>query len=246
MHSKVDILNTTDKQLAILIDPDKACLQHLEHLVSYANQGMFDFFMVGGSLTFFSMQKVVDYLKLNSNLPVVLFPGDVEQVVPNADAILFLSLVSGRNAEYLIGKHVLVAKRLKNTGMKIIPTGYILISGDRPSSVQYLTQTQPIPRNKPDLAAATALAAQMLGMQAIYLEAGSNAKQFVPVELIQTVRNEIEIPLIVGGGIKTAKHLLEVYNAGADIAVIGTAVEQNPHLIPEFYKVYKKVKNSKL
>ncbi len=246
MHSIIDILDNSHKQLAILVDPDKADLQYLQQLIDYAKQGMFDFFMVGGSLTFFSVQKVVDYLKTNSNLPVVLFPGDVEQVVPNADAILFLSLVSGRNAEYLIGKHVLVAKRLKNTGMQIIPTGYILISGDKPSSIQYLTQTQPIPRDKPDLAAATALAAQMLGMQIIYLEAGSNAKQFVPTGLIQTVKNEIDIPLIVGGGIKTPKHLHEVYNAGADIAVIGTAVEQNPRLIPEFYKVCQKVKSAKL
>ncbi len=237
-------LKNGQKQLAVLIDPDKAKPDFLNQILTFANKKMFDFFLVGGSLTQFSTQTVVDYLKINTDLPVVLFPGDIEQVVFNADAILFLSLVSGRNPEYLIGKHVLVAKKLKNSNMQILPTGYILISSNQPTAVQYITQTQPIPRTKPDLVAATALAAQLLGMKAVYLEAGSNADQAVPPEIISTVRKEIEIPIFVGGGIKSPKQMIDSYNAGADVVVIGSVVEKNPQKIAEFANAFrKKVKN---
>jgi putative glycerol-1-phosphate prenyltransferase len=240
---KLDLHKTP--QLGILVDPDKARPNHLEKLVTFAKAGMFDFFLVGGSLTHNSTAHVVDFLKLHKTLPVVLFPGDIEQIVYNADAVLFLSLVSGRNPEYLIGKHVLVAKRLKNSTMQIIPTAYILISSENPTAVQYITQTQPIPRNKPELVVATALAAELLGMKMIYLEAGSNADEPVSEEIVRNVKKEVNLPLIVGGGIRTPKQMLELYNAGADIIVIGSAVEENPNLVPKFARVFRKFLNSR-
>lgn len=237
-------LKPGQKHLAVLIDPDKAKPAFLNQILTFANKKMFDFFLVGGSLTSFSTQTVVDYLKINGNLPVVLFPGDIEQVALNADAILLLSLVSGRNPEYLIGKHVLVARKLKNSQMHILPTGYILISSNQPTAVQYITQTQPIPRTKPDIAAATALAAQLLGMKAIYLEAGSNADQNVPTEIISAVRQEVDIPIFTGGGIKSPKQMLQAYNAGADVVVIGSVIEQNPLKLADFADAFrKKIKN---
>ncbi len=234
-----NIITTEKKQLAILVDPDKAHPDNLKLITNYANQGMVDFFLVGGSITNLSSDHVVDFLKLNSNKPVILFPGDIEQIAYNADGILFLSLVSGRNPEYLIGKHVIVAKKLKNSKLTVIPTAYILISSSLPTSVQYISQTQPIPRNKPQIAAATALAAQMLGMKAVYLETGSNANEPVPVDVIREVKNEVSVPVIVGGGIKKPKHMIDAYNAGADIVVIGSAVEENPEILPHFHQTLK-------
>ncbi len=225
------------KYLAVLVDPDKASPGHLEILSQYANERMFDFFFVGGSLTTKSTSHVIDFLKLRTDLPVILFPGDLEQVAYNADAILFLSLVSGRNPEYLIGKHVLVAQKIKNSTLQVIPTGYILISSSQPTAVQYITQTQPIPRNKPQLAAATALAAELLGMQAVYLEAGSNAKEAVPLDVVSEVRKQIGIPLIVGGGIRTPNLMSDVFNAGADVVVVGSVVEENPKVLLKFSAV---------
>ncbi len=233
-------------QLAILIDPDKydSCLY--KPVIKAANQGDFDFLMVGGSLTFKSVADIVRDLKEKTDLPVVLFPGDLEQICYQADALLFLSLLSGRNPEYLIGKHVLTAKRLKDSGMQIIPTGYLLISSGGMSSVQYMTQTLPLPADKPQLSVATALAGELLGMQMIYLEAGSNANAAVPEEIISAVKADLDIPLMVGGGIRSPEQMIRTYNAGADIVVIGSAIEQNPERINEFVLAFAEIKKSKL
>ena len=233
------------KQLAILIDPDKFDSRKYSPVIEAAMRREFDFFLVGGSLTFNPVDTVVDFLQANTPLPVILFPGDMEQVYLKADGILFLSLVSGRNSEYLIGKHVLVAKRLKDSGMQVVPTGYILIGGGGKTSIEYITQTHSLPANKPQLAVATAVAAELLGMKLIYLEAGSNSISPVPAGMISAVRQNIQIPLMVGGGIKDQHKLEAAYNAGADIAVIGSALEEDPRQIDRFVSVLQKVKSQK-
>ena len=231
------------KKLAVLIDPDKFTPDHYRPVIEAAVEGGFDFFLVGGSLTFSPVGPVVDFLHENTPLPVILFPGDVEQVYTGADAILFLSLISGRNSEYLIGKHVLVAKRLKDSGMQVIPTGYILVGGDGRSSVEYMTQTHSIPWDKPQLAVATAIAGELLGMKLIYLEAGSNASSPVPQAIITAVKQNIDVPLMVGGGIRNEQQMTKAYNAGADIVVIGSALETNPQKINGFVSQLQQFKN---
>ncbi len=231
-----------DKQLCVLIDPDNFSPSLYKPVIEAARGRDFDFFLVGGSLTFAPIDDVVTYLRENTPLPVVLFPGDIEQISYQAHGILFLSLISGRNSEYLIGKHVLVAKRLKDSGLQIVPTGYILIGGRGKTSVEYITQTHAIPYNKPQLAVATAVAGELLGMKLIYLEAGSNASDPVPQGIIKAVRENLDIPLMVGGGIRTSQQLEAVYNAGADIAVIGSALEENPVRIRDFVSVLHKFK----
>jgi len=235
-----DLFRENSPKLAVLIDPDKACETHLGTLAGYAAKGMIDFFFVGGSITYSPVKPVVKFLKDKTDIPVILFPGDEQQVCTSADAILFLSLISGRNPEYLIGKHVQSAMKVKASGLEVIPTGYILVEGNKISTTQYITQTFPIPSGNTQLAVATAVAGELLGMKAIYLEAGSNAKEAVRAEIISAVRKNTDIPLIVGGGIKSASAAQEAINAGAGIIVIGTAVEQNPHVIAEISEVFNR------
>ncbi len=231
------------KKLAVLLDPDKFNPDHYRPVIKAAEQREFDFFLVGGSLTFLAVDAVVDYLHEHSPLPVILFPGDLEQVYTGADGILFLSLISGRNSEYLIGKHVLVAKRLKDSGMQVIPTGYILVGGHGKTSVEYITQTHSLPLDKPQLAVATAVAGELLGMKLIYLEAGSNASSPVPQAVITAVKQNIDLPLMVGGGIRDEQQMIKAYNAGADIVVIGSALEANPQKIKRFVSQLQQFKN---
>jgi len=169
-------------------------------------------------------------LKSKTSLPVVLFPGSAMQFAPNADGILFLSLISGRNPDFLIGQHVAVAPTVKQSGVEVIPTGYILIDGGSPTSVQYMSQTMPIPNTKPEIAVATAIAGELLGLKAIYLEAGSGAMVPVPAVLIQAVRKAITIPIIVGGGIRTREQYQSALDAGANLVVVGNGLEANPQL----------------
>jgi putative glycerol-1-phosphate prenyltransferase len=191
---------------------------------------------VGGSQLKISFSNLIETFKKELNIPVVLFPGDVTQFSPNADALLFISLISGRNAEYLISQHVNAAIPIKKSGLEVIPTGYILIDGAKKSAVEYISNTQPIPRDKNDIALATALAGELLGMKAIYLEAGSGANMPVPLEMIQHVKAQISVPLIVGGGIKNITQLQAAYRAGADLVVIGNVLETEPAKIEEFLK----------
>lgn len=230
------------RSLAVLIDPDKSKNQNLALITELSNIYGVDYFFVGGSILMDEeLDHTIQYIKRESNIPVILFPGNEMQIHPEADALLFLSLISGRNPEYLISKHVTVAPQIKKLGLPVIPTGYILMHGAMPSTTSYITNTQPIPIDKPDLAVATALAGELLGMQLIYLEGGSGTRDAITTQTIIRVRSEIELPILVGGGINGPKKLGENYRAGADIQVVGTAIEKNPELIQSFCKIRDKV-----
>ncbi|MFZ4581238.1 MAG: geranylgeranylglyceryl/heptaprenylglyceryl phosphate synthase [Paludibacter sp.] len=222
------------KMLAVLIDPDKCNSEHLHKLLPLLKIHTPDFIFVGGSQLKISFSDLIETFKHELHIPVVLFPGDVTQFSPNADALLFISLISGRNAEYLISQHVNAAIPIKKSGLEVIPTGYILIDGGKKSAVEYISNTQPIPRDKNDIALATALAGELLGMKAIYLEAGSGANLPVLHDMIQHVKAQISVPIIVGGGIKNNAQLQAAYRAGADLVVIGNILETEPAKIEEF------------
>jgi len=216
-----------EKSLAVLIDPDKFYSGSLTVLEDTVKKYAPSYFFVGGSfLTRAVTEKVIDTLKSRFSLPVILFPGDYAQLTPKADAVLFLSLLSGRNPEYLAGQQVKAAPLLYQWQIPVLSTGYILVDSGSLTTVQYLTQTLPVPRTKPDLAVATALAAQMMGMQNVYLEAGSGAERPVPLEMVKQVREHITVPLIVGGGISVDR-LTDYFEAGANVVVIGTYFENN-------------------
>lgn len=184
--------------------------------------------MIGGSLLFTHiLDKFVTIVKNHTQLPVILFPGNALQISHKADGILFLSLISGRNPEFLIGNQVIAAPLLKGSNVEILPTGYLLIESGNETTASYISNTKPIPRNKPEIAMATALAGEMMGHQLMYLDGGSGAQQIVPTEMIKLVAKNINIPLIVGGGIKNQKQLDEAFKNGADLVVIGTAFEND-------------------
>lgn len=229
--------NKGDKGFALLIDPDKSDQDYLEKCVLIAVEAKAKFILVGGSLVFNPIEPVFKSLRKLCNLPLVLFPGSALQVCSEADTILFLSLISGRNPEYLIGNHVIAAPIIKNHDLEVIPTGYMLIDGGHTTAVEYISQTKPIPANKPDLAVATALAGEMLGQKLIYMDSGSGANNPVSSQIIEAVSNAIDVPLIVGGGIKSASQALSAYNAGADIIVVGNKVEENPDFLNEIKKI---------
>jgi len=222
------------KQVAVLIDPDKQTEESLAQLVDLAENARTDFFFVGGSLLLEDrFEKTISYIKERSKIPVIIFPGNNYQISAKADAILFLSLISGRNPEYLIGQQVIAAPLIKEANLETIPTSYLLIDGGRISTTSYITQTVPIPNDKPDIAVATALAGEMLGMKLIYLEAGSGAINSVSAEMIKAVKKNISVPLIVGGGIRSAEQAEEICKAGADIIVVGNILEKEPQLLME-------------
>jgi phosphoglycerol geranylgeranyltransferase len=230
------------KSIAVLIDPDKVDeLSRLQYLINLASENCIDFFFVGGSLvTTTNLSDVVRLIKQNVNIPVVLFPGNAIQIESSADAILFLSLISGRNPELLIGQHVVAAPILKNTKLEIIPTGYVLINSGKTTSVAYISNTIPLPEDKYSLAACTALAGQMLGLQTIYLDAGSGAEREISQKMIAAVRRAISVPLIIGGGINTSEKAMNALEAGADMIVIGNALEKNPDMLIEISdKIYE-------
>lgn len=214
------------KLLAILVDPDKHDPGSIDALGEIAGRYGVDFILVGGSLVSGSVDDTVARIRESSDLPVILFPGNVLQISPRADGILLLSLISGRNPEFLIGNHVIAAPVLSKTNLEIIPTGYILIENGRTTSVEYMSNTKPIPADKIELAVATAMAGEMLGHKLIYLDAGSGAVEHVNAEMIRAVRDRIRIPLVVGGGIHTADQIRGTYRAGADIIVVGSAAER--------------------
>jgi len=223
------------KHLAVLIDPDSiASEQQLITICEYSNASKVDYILVGGSLiTNGFFDTCVGIIKQHTNIPVVLFPGNIMQVNKEADAILFLSLISGRNPDLLIGKHVLAAPMLKHSGLEIIPTGYMLIDGGNITSVSYMSNTTPIPSEKNGIAACTAMAGEMLGLQVIYMDAGSGAQQSIPTALISAVRENVEAPIFIGGGIKTPLAAIAACKAGADVVVVGNAFEKDPLLIQE-------------
>lgn len=218
------------KLLAILLDPDKIALENLENLVQKINQSPATHIFVGGSIVKATiLEELISELKQKTNLPVVIFPGDPSQISPQADAILFLSLLSGRNPDYLIEYQVQAAPILKKMNLEVISTGYILIESGNETAVARVSKTEPLNRDNLDLVLATAQAGEMLGNKLIYLEAGSGARKPVPLEMIQLISENIKIPIIVGGGIVDLHGIQKAYNAGADLVVIGTAFENNSH-----------------
>jgi putative glycerol-1-phosphate prenyltransferase len=221
------------KSIAVLIDPDKVeDPARLTQLINLASENCIDYFFVGGSLiTTSNLAQIVRQIKDHVKIPVVLFPGNSIQIEPTADALLFLSLISGRNPELLIGQHVVAAPIIRNTKLEVIPTGYMLINSGRITSAAYISNTMPIPDDKYSLAAATAMAGEMLGLQAMYMDAGSGAEKEISAKMIASVRKAIEIPLIVGGGINTSQKALRALEAGADMVVIGNALEKDPELL---------------
>ncbi len=220
------------KSFAVLIDPDHTFDPgKMDRIISLAVQFNTDFFFVGGSYFLENnIRECIDKIKSACNIPVILFPGNVSHIDYNADAVLFLSLISGRNPDYLIGQHVIAAPGLKKKGVEVIPTGYILIDGGRTTTVSYISFSNPIPQDQPGLAAATALAGEMLGLRLAYLEAGSGAINPVSEKVISQVSSMINVPLIVGGGINSPEKAESSYRAGADMIVVGNKIE----LLPEF------------
>lgn len=222
------LFKSVSKGIALLIDPEKADDEAvLQELLKKADFAGIDFLFVGGStVTREQFERTVHTIKKYSSLPLVIFPGSSQQLSPEADAILFLSLISGRNPDYLIGHQVQSAPELFEMAIEVIPTGYILIDGDTQSSVAYVSQTTPIPRNNITIVKHTAMAGILLGQQLIYLDAGSGAKEVVPQNIIASVAN-LTIPIIVGGGIRSAKQIQEAHASGAAIVVIGNHIEKH-------------------
>jgi phosphoglycerol geranylgeranyltransferase len=220
-----------NKSIALLLDPDKAKGDSLSKILRIAGESNTDYILAGGSLTFNSIDILIDNIKELSKIPVVLFPGNLLQLTLKADIILLLSLISGRNPELLIGNHVTAAPYLKNVKEKLISVGYILISCGNRTSVEYISQTESIPSDKPEIAVATAIAGEMLGLKMIYLEAGSGAANPVPVSIVRAVKENVSIPVAVGGGIKNKKEVEEIFKAGADLIILGNGCEKNPDLL---------------
>ncbi|UTA68543.1 geranylgeranylglyceryl/heptaprenylglyceryl phosphate synthase [Emticicia sp. 21SJ11W-3] len=226
------------KALAVLLDPDKVEIATFNQFLYSCVENRVDFFFVGGSLiTNQMMAEMIAVIRQQTNIPVVIFPGNSLHIEPSADGILLLSLISGRNPDYLIGQHVISAPLLKHSGLEILPTGYILVDSGRQTTVSYISNTTPIPHDKADIAACTAIAGEMLGLRLIYLDGGSGAINPVSAKMIRMVRENIAAPLIVGGGINSAQKAHDALEAGADIIVIGNAFEKNPALLPEIAEV---------
>ncbi len=237
MHTKVLDYITKAKQkneklLAILLDPDKIELDKLALVVKKITNANVHLIFVGGSLLFKNvLDAFVKIIKDNTNLPVLLFPSNAIQITDNADAILFLQLISGRNSEYLIGNQVIAAPLLKQTNLEVISTGYLLIESGRETTASYISNTKPIPAHKPEIAMATAMAGEYIGNKLIYMDGGSGALHTIPIDFIKKVSTHISIPLIIGGGLKTKKEIRTVFNAGATVVVIGTAFENDENLL---------------
>jgi len=223
------------KKIALLVDPDKCGKISLEKRLTMAEQAGVSFVFVGGSLlNYYQIDECVERIKSISNLPVILFPANGMHISERADAILFMSLISGRNPDLLIGNHVHSAPIIRKFGLEAIPTGYMIMESGHITTAQYVSNSIPLPRSKPDVAVSTAIAGEMLGLKAIYMDAGSGAEMSIPTEIIAAVKKNISIPLIVGGGIRTPEAAHKAFNAGADIIVIGNAAEENPDIVMSF------------
>lgn len=222
------------KLFGVLIDPDHAKTRQLDRIIEMSRHSSIDFFLIGGSLLLNDvLEPCLDQLKRSTDVPLVLFPGNNLQVSGRADAILLLSMISGRNPDFLIGQHVIAAPQIAKSGIEVIPTGYMLIDGGQITSAQYISNTVPIPYNKPEIAVCTAMAGVQLGLKTIYLDAGSGAKRPVSNEMISLIRNAVDVPLICGGGIGTPQQVYDKGRAGADVIIVGNAIEKEPSLILE-------------
>lgn len=230
------------KAFGLLIDPDNAEPSAILEIKRLAVEAKVDFFFVGGSLVVSTkLDDTIRILKQDCNIPVVLFPGSPSQISKNADGLLYLSLISGRNADLLIGQHVISAPAVKKSGLEIISTGYMVVDGGVPTTVSYISNALPLPWNKPDIAACTAMAGEMLGLKTLYLDCGSGAHRPVSTLMIKAVASETSIPLIVGGGITSPEAAYDACSAGADIIVVGNAIEKDTSLIKEMAYAVKKV-----
>jgi putative glycerol-1-phosphate prenyltransferase len=222
------------KSLAVLVDPDKATASSLATLVDIAVEARVDYIFVGGSLVVSdNLDACILQIKQQCSIPILLFPGSPSQISKHADALLYLSLISGRNADLLIGQHVISAPFVKKSGLEIISTGYMVIDGGAPTTVSYISNATPIPADKKEIALCTAMAGEMLGKQLIYMDAGSGAQRAISEAMIETVAQNIEVPLIIGGGIREAEKAYRNCKAGADVIVVGNAIEKDPTLIRE-------------
>lgn len=231
------------KKLAVLVDPDRHDDDSLDKLIGLLNAYPPDLVLVGGSILFTPIDLCITTLKLGTQLPIFIFPGNVMQLSDRADGVLFLSLISGRNPEFLIGNHVLAAPHLDRSGIEVIPTGYLLIENGASTSVEYMSNTRPIPAHKTELAVATAMAGEMLGLKALYLEAGSGARQSVGCDMISAIRKKTSLPIMVGGGISTTEQADAIYRAGANMVVLGTVLEEDPKLLEDFVKMRNSLRN---
>ncbi len=221
------------KSIALLLDPDKTSGKDLKRILQIASGSGTDYILVGGSLTFSSIDTLIESVKNQCRIPVVLFPGNLLQLSLKADAILLLSLISGRNPELLIGNHVIASPFLRDAREKLISVGYILVGCGKKTSVEYISQTEAIPSDKTELVVATAMAGEMLGLKMIYLEAGSGAFHPVPAGIITAVRENVSVPIAVGGGIKTRGEIAAAFKAGANLVILGNGCEKNPGLLEE-------------
>jgi putative glycerol-1-phosphate prenyltransferase len=225
------------KSIALLLDPDKAKGDSLRKILKLAGECKADYIFAGGSLTFNGIDSLIETVRDNCTIPVILFPGNLLQLTDKADVILLLSLISGRNPDLLIGNHVIAAPHLKNVKDKLVSVGYILINCGSKTSVEYISQTTAIPSDKPEIAVATALAGEMLGLKMIYLEAGSGADNPVPSDTVKAVRGNISLPIAVGGGIKKSSEIKELFDAGADLIILGNGCENNPDLLADACRI---------
>ena len=233
-QSLVDRKRHSKKSFAVLIDPDKVNDNSVEELIQLSLDAQVDYFLVGGSLVISSyLDECVQLIKRSCNIPVILFPGSPSQISKYADALLYLSLISGRNPELLIGQHVVSAPVVKKSGLEIMPTGYMVIDGGAPTTVSYISNASPLPSDKHEIAMCTAMAGEMLGMKLIYMDAGSGAKKAISESMIQKVSSCIDVPLIIGGGITTAEKAYLNCKSGADVIVVGNAIEKDASLIKE-------------
>lgn len=224
------------KMLAVLIDPEKNDLRNLASIVAILKTCPPDFIFVGGSHGVHSTDSIIQIIKEEIDTSVVLFPGDASQFSEHADALLYLSLLSGRNPEYLIGQHIKSSLAIKQSDIEVIPTAYLLIDGGKISSVEYVSNTKSIPRDKKEIVCSTAVAGELLGMHLTYLDAGSGANYPVPTEIISHVRSMTSTPLAVGGGIRSTTAIEAAFNAGADLVVVGNIFESEPDKMTEFVR----------
>ncbi|HRX93729.1 MAG TPA: geranylgeranylglyceryl/heptaprenylglyceryl phosphate synthase [Chitinophagaceae bacterium] len=222
------------KSFAVLIDPDKVDKALLDELIELSVSAKVDYLLVGGSLVISNhLDECVQHIKQHCSIPVILFPGSPSQISKHADALLYLSLISGRNPELLIGQHVVSAPFIRQSGLEIMPTGYIVVDGGAPTTVSYISNATPIPADKNEIAMCTAMAGEMLGMKLIYMDAGSGAKRPITESMIKIVADHIEAPLIIGGGITEPEKAYLNCKAGADVIVVGNAIEKDASLIQE-------------
>ena len=233
-HSLLALREQQKKAFAVLVDPDKVHLNEVQRLALLCNQAHVDYLFVGGSLMLSQhLDECIRSFKSNSDIPVILFPGSPSQVSRYADALFYLSLISGRNAELLIGAHVVSAPMVKASGLEIISTGYMVVDGGAPTTVSYMSHSAPIPHDKNDIAVCTAMAGEMQGKHVLYMDAGSGARIPISESMISKVSANTDLPLIVGGGITEAEKAYRNCQAGADVIVVGNAIEKDPGLIKD-------------